>query len=154
MCDGFELFNRSGSLEVRGGEHDGAALFFEDSCELAAGGGLSGTLEAAHHDDGWAGGEFHDSGRGGLLLGVWVSTEEFDESFVDDADHLLAWFERLGDLLTHGVGHDLFAELVGDFVVDIRFEERGADLVHGFFDIGLGDGGVAAEFFEGVVETV
>ncbi len=79
-----ELRDGCGALEVSGAEHDVFALLFELGGELATGGGFAGALEAAHHDDGGAGGDEHETGL------VFLVAHELNELVIDELDHLLA----------------------------------------------------------------
>ena len=71
---------------------------------------------------------------------------------MDDADHLLAGLERTGHLGAEGVLDDLRAERLDDLVMDIRLEERRADLRHRLADVRLADAAASGEVAEGVVE--
>jgi hypothetical protein len=89
-----KLLDRSGALQVGGGDHDVLAALAQVCRELAAGGGLAGALQAAHHDDGGAGIDDHDVAFARRLR----AAHQVDELSVDDADHLLAGLEGLGHL--------------------------------------------------------
>ncbi len=161
--DDLELFNGGGSLKVGRDEHGGAALLLEVGRDLAAGRGLSGALEAGHHDDGRAGTDSEDR-LGGLrwveggierLAGVGdLAAEEPNQLLVNDADHLLTGLEALGNVTSERVLDHALAESVHDVQVDVGFEEAGAHLFHGLADVGLGDGPASGELPEDAVEAV
>ena len=61
----FKLLDGGGAKGVSGAEQNGFALSAEEGCELAAGGGLSGSVDADHEDDFGRG---DDGSRRALLL--------------------------------------------------------------------------------------
>ncbi len=104
-------------------------------------GGFTVALQAAEHDDGLA-----------LVLDVqaggFAAAHQGNQLLVDDLDHLLGRGQALHDLLTHGALGDLCAEVLGNLVVDIGFQQGHAHLAHGGLDVGLGQFAVAAQLFE------
>ena len=91
--------------------------------------------------------------RAGIKLGFGGS-HELDKLVVDDLDRLLAGRDALHDgfaeaCLTH-FGH----EFVGDLDVDVGVDQGVADVLHGFRDIGFGNGRLAAELAEDFLELV
>ncbi len=76
------------------------------------------------------------------------------ELVVDDFDDLLGGRERGGDLGAEGFGLDVVDEGVDDGEVDVGLEEGEADLAHGFGDVFVGEGALAAEGLEGALELV
>ena len=98
-------------------------------------------LQAAEHDDGLT--LVLDDQAGGFL-----AAHQGNELLVDDLDHLLGGGQALHDLLAHGALRDLGAEVFGNLVVDIGFQQGHAHLAHGGFDVGLGQLAVAAQLFE------
>ena len=121
-------------------------LCLEVGSELAAGSGLSRALEAAHHDDGGTGVDHHDAGLDG--------PDQLDELPVNDADHLLAGLEALGDLAAHGFGEHVGDEVLDDVEVHVRLEQGGAHLAHGLGDVVLGNPPASGEAAKGGVEAI
>jgi hypothetical protein len=160
LAEGVELVDGGGALQVGGDEEGVFAFGFEVKGELADGGGFSGTLEAAEHEDGGAGGNVEDARGGGDGVAVFIKLDivahEADELVVDDFDHLLAGLDGGEDFGTDGFLGDVGDKGVDDVVVDVGFEEGGADFLHGFADIGFGDfafaGKVAEEGSEAVLK--
>ena len=99
--------------------------------QLAAGRGLTGTLEPAHHDDGRTG--LHE-------VDARVDrAQKLEQLVVDDLDHQLPGLEGVDDVLADGFVDDLVGEILDDLKIDVGLEQRGADLAHGFADVFLGD---------------
>jgi hypothetical protein len=102
--DDFQLFDRGGSLKVGGDQKRRDALSFESRGELTAGGGFTGTLQAAHHND------------RGAIAADWErmidGAHQADEFLMDNTNDLLFGAEGLEDLFAHGLAGDSFARTV------------------------------------------
>jgi hypothetical protein len=136
----FELIHGGRAMEIGGDQERLASLFQEEACEFAGGGGLAGAVETNHEDAGRITAEL-DGGVG--------RPEEADHFILDDFDDLLAGLDALNDLLAQSLGLDLFDEIAGDLELDIRFQQRHADLTQGVTDVGLRDFAQAAQIAEG-----
>ena len=119
---------------------------FEPLRELGGCGGLTGTLQSGHQDDGRRLG-------GGAELGD-VFAEDGDELVVDDFRDLLAGRQGSGDLGADGLDADVLDEGFDDGEVDVGLDEGEANLGHGVGDVFVGDGALAAEVFEGALELI
>ena len=73
---------------------------------------------------------------------------------VDDLDDDLAGVDALEHVLADGALLDTRHEVLDDLVVDVRLEQREADLAHGGVDVGLGDPAVAGQLAEDVAQAV
>ena len=79
---------------------------------------------------------------------------EFDEFVMDDLDRLLAGRDALDDSLAETCLADLGDEFIGDLDVDVGVDQGVADVLHGFGDIGFGNGRLAAEFTEDFLKLI
>ena len=136
-----QLIDSSRAVNVAGHQHGAAALFDEVFCKLCSVGGLTIALQAAEHDD-----------RLALVLdvqaGCFAAAHQSDQFFVDDLDHLLGGSQAFHDLLAHGALGHLGAEVLGNLVVDVGFQQCHAHLAHRSLDICFGQLAVAAQLFE------
>ena len=98
--------------------------------ELAAGGGLTGALQAGHQDHGGRTRRERDPRR--------LAAHQRGQLVVDDLDDLLARVELLGDLDPERALLDRVRELLDDLEVDVRFQQRETDLAHRLVDVVLG----------------
>ena len=145
-----QLLDRSGALQVGGGNHDTAPAPLEIRGEFAAGRRLARTLQTAHHHNGGRRLDEHDwIGRRAIRRG-----HQRRQPLMNDADHLLARLEALGDLAPHGLLGDVVTESRDDRKMNIRFQQGGAHLAHGLRDIVVGDPPAPRKVAEGCVEPV
>ena len=146
LGDDGELLAGGGAVDVDGDEHGAMAGLLEPLAELAAGGRLTGSLQAGHEDD---------AGRlGALLEARGVLAEEVDELVVDDLDDLLGGAEGGGDLGAHRLVADVLDEFVDDGEVHVGFEQGETDLTDGLGDVLVGDGALATEVLKGALELI
>src|SRR5699024_11746348 len=77
LCaDHLQLLNRSRTVDVTGDQQRAASLLAEHFGKLCRVGGLTGTLQTAHHDDGWNLGRKVDAAVGGAhQLGQLVAND-------------------------------------------------------------------------------
>ena len=80
--------------------------------------------------------------------------EERGELLVDDLDDLLAGGEALEDLGADGPLADPRDEVLDDLEVDVRLEQREADLAHRRVDVRLGHATTTGQPGEGLAEAV
>ncbi len=110
--------------------------------QLAAGGGLTRALQAAHHED----------GRPGLLEPDRRvdGAHQLAEFVVDDRDDLLARVERLDRRCWPTACSVTFSmNSLATSEIDVGFEECGAYFAEAVLDIGLGQQPTRAELPEG-----
>ena len=104
-------------------------------------GGFTVALQAAEHND-----------RLPLVLDVqaggFAAAHKGYQLLIDDLDHLLGGGQALHDLLSHGALGHLCAEVLGNLIVDISFQQSHPHLAHGGLDICLGQLAVTAQLFE------
>src|SRR4051794_34610869 len=118
----------------------------EELRELAAGGGLTRPLEAAHHDDG---------GRGLDEVDPRIyRAHQVDELVVDDLHHQLARLEAADHLLPDRLFLNLFGELLDYFEVDVGLEQGRAYLAHRVADVLLAEAAAAGQIAEDVAEFI
>src|SRR5207248_916817 len=77
-----------------------------------------------------------------------------DELVVDDLDDHLSGGERTQDLLADGFLADALDEVPDDGDGDVRLEEREADLLDAFFDVGLGQLSLATQARECIIQPL
>ena len=122
-----KLLDRGGPLQIRSDHQNSLSSLLQQGGELAATGRFSTPLESAHHEDGRTGIDQHQ-------MGIHRS-HQFDESSIDDLDHLLPRLQALDDLLADGIFDDLRTEFLDDVEMDVGFEQGGADLLHGLTNV-------------------
>ena len=141
----FQLFDRGGTVHVACREQDLFPFVLEVQRELGAGGRLAGTVQTDHEDD--------VRMRPGVEL-RFGGSHELDEFVVDDLDRLLSGGDALHDGFAEAGLPDFGNELVGDLDIDVGVDQGVADVLHGFCDIGFGNGRLAAELAEDFLEFV
>ena len=114
-----ELLDGCGSLEVSGHQERLEFLLFNQQRELAAGGGFSRALQAAHHD----GRQLAPFERQAVV----DRSEEFDELLVDNLYKFLVWPETQQDPATFGGECNVFNECADDIDTDIGLDQGPLD---------------------------
>ncbi len=89
-----------------------------------------------------------------LFIELHIVAHEADEFIVDDLDHLLAGLYGGEHFGADGFLCDFGDEAVDDIIVDVGFEQGGADFLHCVADIGFGDFAFAGEVSEEGAESV
>ena len=147
LTNDLQLLDSGGTVDVTGDQQRAAALAAVVPAQLGGVGGFTVTLQAAHHQHGLA---FVFDAQ---ILGL-IAAHQLGQFLVDDLDDLLGGGQAFHDLLPHGTLRDLSAEVFGNFVVDIGFQQRHADFAHGSFDVRLGEFAFAAQFFEYAIQAI
>ena len=125
-----ELIGCSGTIHVARRQQRALSLLLKQVRQLNGGRGLAGTLKAHEHDDvGDAVGE-HEFGFGGA--------QKLGQLIKDDLDDVLRGRERFHDLGGQAALLGLGDELLDDLEVDVRLEQRHADVAHRRIDVGFG----------------
>ena len=136
-----QLVNSRRAVDIAGYQHGAASLLDIKLGKLCRVGGFTVALQAAEHND-----------RLPLVLDVqaggFAAAHEGYQLLIDDLDHLLGGGQALHDLLTHGALGHLCAEVLGNLIVDIGFQQSHPHLAHGGLDICLGQLAVTAQLFE------
>ena len=137
-AQGHQLFDCGGPVSIRSHQHGLAALFLEMPRQLGRHGGLAHALEPGEHDRG---------GSGGALEIRIYRTHQFDQFVFAYLDEMLARSGFDGppggvagpgfDLLAQGTVLDPGEEILDHRKVDIRLEERHADVRKRLVDIRL-----------------
>ena len=142
-----ELLDRRRAANV--GRHEvGIAFFFQlqVASELGDRGRLSRSLQPHEH---------HRHGRrGGEIEPTALFTHQPNQFLVNDLDDLLAWGERLQDVLAEGLATNRVRKLLDDLDVDVGLEEREADFAKRFLEVRLADARFAPELLEDRFELV
>ena len=126
-----QLFDSGWSLKIRRRYETRPASLLEKRGEFAAGCGLSGALQAAHHD-------YSRSRINEKELAIF-GTHQCNQLIVHDADKLLAGLKALCDFLAGGFREAVIAKLLGHTQLHVRFEERRANLRKRVAHIGFTD---------------
>ena len=84
----------------------------------------------------------------------FLAAHQLGQFLVDDLDNLLGGGQAFHHFLAHGALRNLRAEILCDFVVDVRFKQRHADFPHRSLDIRFTQLAFAAQFFENAVQTL
>ena len=142
-----QLVNCCGAVDITGYQQWAAALGFIIAAQLCRMGCFTVTLQAAHHHNGLA-----------LIFDVqglgFLAAHQLGQFLVDDLDNLLGGGQAFHHFLAHGALRNLRAEILCDFVVDVRFKQRHADFPHRSLDIRFTQLAFAAQFFENAVQTL
>ena len=72
----------------------------------------------------------------------------------EELTKLMGGGQAFHHFLAHGALRNLRAEILCDFVVDVRFKQRHADFPHRSLDIRFTQLAFAAQFFENAVQTL
>ncbi len=139
-----QLLDGGGALQVAGHQHRRAAPLRQQASQLARRGGLPGALQAGEHDH-----------RGTVPLQPQrngLAPQGPLQLVGDGLDDLLGRVERLGDLLADQRLPQPGDELLDDFVVDVRLEQREADLPERLVDGLLVEPPAAADAVQGGVQ--
>ena len=121
------------------------ALRTQPASELAAGRGLTRTLEPEQEDD--------TRRRRVLLQAAFDVAKEREQFVADDLDDLLDRGQALEDgLIGRLVAHPV-DERLDDLEVDVGLEQREPDLAQRRFDVLLGQAHLAPQGREGALDT-
>jgi hypothetical protein len=140
LADHLELMHRGGAVDVGGDHHDLKASFLELARELAAGGGLTGALQADHHD---AGGALAGAGERGV-----DGAHQRDQLVVADLDEVVLRLDPHAPLFVAGDELDLLAErllldgleeVLDHAELDVRLEQAEPHVLEGGVDHVLGE---------------
>ena len=131
LADDLQLLDRSRTIDVTGCQQRTLAALLEIPGQLGTVGGLTGTLKAAHHNDGGDLRREGDPGVGG--------THQFGQFVIDDLDDLLGGSQALEHFTAHGLFTHRCHKVLGDLVVDIRFQKCHTDFPHDLLDVTLLD---------------
>ena len=140
-----QLLDRRRALEVAGHQQRGAAAAAQPQRELARGGGLARALQAAEEDDGGASRQ--------LELAAALA-EERDQLVAHHLEHLLIGGQAAEDLGAERLLLHPVDERLHHLEVDVRLEQRHADLAGGGGDVLLADAPLGAEIAEDALETL
>ena len=136
-----KLGDGGGAVHVAGHQQRALALLGADQPrQLRHVGGLTGALQAHHHNDA--------GGLGGVGQPGVGAAHQRGQLLVDDLDDLLPRRETVQNVLPHGLFADAGHKVLDDFVADVRFQQRHAHLAHGQADILLADAALAAQVLE------
>ena len=140
-----ELIGGGRTIRVGGDEQRPAAELDDVAGELGARGRLARTLQADHR---------HDRRVARQVEGPVAGRQQRDELVVDDLDDLLAGRQAVEHLVADGPLADARDEVLDDLEVDVRLEQRQADLAHGGIDVGLADPAAAGQAAERLAQPV
>ncbi len=146
LADRDQLLDRGGPVDVAGGDRHVLAVLLQEHRQLGAGGGLAGALQAGHQDHGRAA-----VGHRQLAPGP---PHQRRQLLVDDLDHVLAGIEALQHLVAEAALLDRLRERFDDLEVDVRLEQREADLPHRRVDVGLAQLAARADVGEGRLQAI
>ncbi len=128
--EGPELLDRGRALEIGTDQQWIATLALEPAGQLGRAGGLTGALQAGHHDDGRRLGRVCD------LDGL--ATEAGGELLVDDLDDLLSRIEGLMHLFADCTLANTIPEVLDHRKVYVGLQQGDPDFTKDFLDVGLG----------------
>ena len=128
LCsDYLQLLDSSRAVNVTGNQQRAFALLAEHPCQLCRVGGLTGTLQAAHHNDGRKFGRKIDAAVG--------RTHQLGQLIAHNLDDLLCRSQTGKDLFADRFFGDVFDKVLGYLIIDVRFQQCEADLTHCFLYI-------------------
>ena len=136
-----ELFLRRRTLDVERGHQHALLLAFRQALgDLCGGGGLTGALQADHHD----------GDRGGRVEvdGLGLGAQRLGQDVRDDLDDHLAGRDRLDDIGADGALARLVGKAAHDFQRDVGLQQRAAHFAQSRFHIRLAQRAAARELVE------
>ncbi len=144
---GLQLVDGRRAVDV-GGHHHHFLLFplLEETRQLGHRGGLTGALQARHHD--------HHRRLGGQIQGVVGVAHGVHQLVVDDLDERLARVKAFQHLLTEGLFLDLLHELLDHRQGHVGLQQRLAHLAQGVADIVFGELPLAGQAFQRLTQAV
>ena len=125
-----ELIDGSGPIDVGGHQERPLPVLAQANPQLGGRGRLSRTLQPNQHEDRWAAPQ--------VQLPT-LAAERRDELVVNDLDDLLSGIEPGQEVRAQRALTDAGDELLHHAEVDVRLEQRQADLAQGDVEVGLGD---------------
>ncbi len=127
-------------------------LFLEQLAQLGSRGRLARTLQADHHDHHRRLGREIEFAVGGI--GILASAEHRHQLVIDDLDDLLTRRDRAQHVLAHRfLGHRI-DKAADHGQRDIGFEQRHANLAHGFAHVAFGQRAAPLQAVEDVTEAI
>ena len=141
-----QLFNRCRAVDVAGYQQWTVTLLAKHLGQFGRMGGFTGTLQAAHHDDGWNLGGKVDAAVGG--------THQLGQLVANNLDDLLGRSEAGKHLFADGFFSHILDKVFGNLVVDVRFQQGHSDLAHRVPDVVFGKLTFGAQLFKGLVELI
>ena len=130
FTDDFQLLDSRGTLEVGSNENRRKVLLLQHFGQLAAGRGLTTTLQTTHHDDG---------DPTVLQRQVVIACHEVDQSLVYDLDDLLVGLQRLQDIRPDRFFRDVFDEVLHDIKRNVGLKQSRTDLLHAVANVAFRD---------------
>ncbi len=119
-----QLFLRGGTARIeRGEQHLLLRPLRQALADLAGGSGLTGTLQADHHDD--------DRSRGVQINGDAFGAEHVHQFVMDDLDDHLAGLDAFQNICADSLGTNLVGKRADDIERDVSFEQRTAHFAQG-----------------------
>ncbi len=128
-------------MKVGGHQHGRLAILFQHSSQLAAGCGLTTSLQAAHHDDS------HTVAFDGKFV---VARHQVDQTLMDDAHDLLIRSQRFQHFSADRFLSDLLYEVLRNIERNVGFQQSGAHLLHPVADVAFRDLSGSPESRKGV----
>ena len=145
LAELLELVDRGRALQVAGDEPRALPVLAQEQRELRGGSRLARALEPGEEDHGRRAAECKPRVAG---------AHERGQLLVDDLHDLLAGGQALQDVLAERTLFDGVREVTGDFEVDVRLEQREADLAHRLGDRLLVEASATADSTERGLELV
>ena len=141
LGDGLQLVDGGGTVDVTGHEQRVAFFFavLQAVGKFAGEGGLTGTLQTRHQDDG---GIALDAERG------FLATHQRCQLVMDNLDHQLAGIDGIDDVLAHGFGLDVVNEFLGYRITHVGVNKRAAHFLQGGCYIDFGNAALSFQDFE------
>ena len=115
LPDHLQLGDGGRTIDVTSDEEGAVPLALQHFGQFGGMGGLTRTLQAAHHD-----------GTGRTVCrrqARRLATHQGGQLFIDDLDHHLGGGEAFHDLASHRPLGDGGGEILGHFIVHVRFQE-------------------------------
>ncbi len=132
LRDNLQLLARRRTVNVDRNQQRTVSAILQPVRQLAGGGGLTGTLQSGHQDDGRR--------LRRKLHARRIFAEDLDQFVAQNLDDLLSGRKRGHHFLTDGLGADLVDQLLDDFEVDVGLEQRQPDFAERLVNVLLGEG--------------
>ena len=136
-----QLLNGGGAVHVAGSQQGALrVLLTHQPCQFCGGSGLTGALEAHHHDHRW--GVVCHGELGG------AAAHQIRQLLVDDLDDLLGGGQAVQHVGADGPLRDGSHEVLDHLVAHVGLQQGKADLPHGLLDVVFRQAALAPQTLE------
>ena len=137
----FQLLDSGGTVNIAGYQQRPVALAFQKPAQLGGMGGFTGALQSAHHK--------HKRRLGGEIQAGVGAAHQLCQLLVNNLDNHLSRSQAFHHLRANSSFGHLLSKILGNLIVNVRFQQRQADFTHRFLYIGFGQLSLTPQPFKG-----